>query len=275
MIDPQGQANKWVKNKEKVNKLSVIKLSDNNYTRVLENCLQFGNPCLLENVEEELDPILEPILLKQTFKTAGVDFIKVGDQIVEYSGDFKLYITTSLRNPHYLPEISVKVTLLNFMITPSGLEDQLLGIVIAKEKPALEEKKNELILEGAANKRNLKEIKDKILEVLFASQGNILEDEAAIDILSSSKVLSEEISRKQEITSRTEKEIDDTRSVYKPVAKHGSILFFTISDLGNIDPMYQYSLNWFINLFMHKPQLGRGKMKLGHSQDTGILHLPP
>ncbi|XP_067934548.1 dynein axonemal heavy chain 3-like [Watersipora subatra] len=254
MIDPQGQANKWVKNKEKVNKLSVIKLSDNNYTRVLENCLQFGNPCLLENVEEELDPILEPILLKQTFKTAGVDFIKVGDQIVEYSGDFKLYITTSLRNPHYLPEISVKVTLLNFMITPSGLEDQLLGIVAAKEKPALEEKKNELILEGAANKRNLKEIEDKILEVLFASQGNILEDEAAIDILSSSKVLSEEISRKQEITSRTEKEIDDTRSVYKPVAKHGSILFFTISDLGNIDPMYQYSLNWFINLFMHAIQ---------------------
>lgn len=40
MIDPQGQANKWVKNMEKVNKLAVIKLSDNNYTRALENCLQ-------------------------------------------------------------------------------------------------------------------------------------------------------------------------------------------------------------------------------------------
>lgn len=121
-------------------------------------------------MEEELDAILEPILLKQTFKSAGVDYIKVGDQIVEYSADFKLYITTSLRNPHYLPEISVKVTLLNFMITPLGLEDQLLGIVAAKEKPALEEKKNQLILEGAANKRNLKEIEDKILEVLSSSQ---------------------------------------------------------------------------------------------------------
>lgn len=56
------------------------------------------------------------------------------------------------------------------MITPLGLEDQLLGIVAAKEKPELEEKKNELILEGAANKRNLKEIEDKILEVLSSSQ---------------------------------------------------------------------------------------------------------
>lgn len=58
-----------------------------------------------------MDPILEPVLLRQTFKSGGVDYIKVGDQIVEYSADFKFYITTSLRNPHYLPEISVKVRL--------------------------------------------------------------------------------------------------------------------------------------------------------------------
>ena len=68
MIDPQGQANKWVKNSEKENKLSVIKLSDADYMRVMENSIQFGTPVLLENVAEELDPSLEPLLLKQTFK---------------------------------------------------------------------------------------------------------------------------------------------------------------------------------------------------------------
>lgn len=68
MIDPQGQASKWVKNFEKENNLSVIKLSDKDYMRTLENCIQFGTPLLLENVGEELDPSLEPLLLKQTFK---------------------------------------------------------------------------------------------------------------------------------------------------------------------------------------------------------------
>lgn len=68
MIDPQGQANKWVKNMEKEFKLSVIKLTDSDYMRTLENCVTFGNPLLLENVGEELDPSLEPLLLKQTFK---------------------------------------------------------------------------------------------------------------------------------------------------------------------------------------------------------------
>ncbi len=70
MIDPQGQANKWTKNMEKDNKLAVIKLSDSDYMRTLENCISFGNPALLENVGEELDPSLEPLLLKQTFKTS-------------------------------------------------------------------------------------------------------------------------------------------------------------------------------------------------------------
>lgn len=66
--------------------------------------------------------------------TAGVDMIKIGENVIEYSKDFRFYITTKLRNPHYLPEIAVKVSLLNFMITPEGLEDQLLGIVVAKER---------------------------------------------------------------------------------------------------------------------------------------------
>lgn len=46
----------------------VIKLTDADYIRTLENSIQFGNPVLLENVGEELDPSLEPLLLKQTFK---------------------------------------------------------------------------------------------------------------------------------------------------------------------------------------------------------------
>ena len=39
------------------------------------------------------------------------------------------------------------------MITPEGLEDQLLGIVVARERPELEEEKNALIIQSAENKR--------------------------------------------------------------------------------------------------------------------------
>ncbi|KXZ48211.1 DHC-9 protein [Gonium pectorale] len=249
-IDPQGLANKWIRNMEKDAGLQVIKLTDPTYLRTLENAIQFGKPVLLENVLESLDASLEPLLQKQTFKQGGAVCIRLGDATVEYSEDFKFYMTTKLRNPHYTPELCTKVALLNFMTTPEGLEDQLLGIVVAKERPDLEEEKNKLILVGAENKKRLKEIEDEILRVLSSSEGNILEDEEAVNILQSSKVLSDEISEKQQVADVTEAKIDEARAGYKPVAHHSSLLYFCVTDLANIDPMYQYSLRWFIDLFI-------------------------
>ncbi|NXM23807.1 DYH7 protein, partial [Oxyruncus cristatus] len=251
MIDPQGQANKWVKNFEKENRLNVIKISDTDYMRTVENCIQFGTPLLLENVGEELDPSLEPLLLKQTFKQGGMECIRLGESVIEYSSDFKFFITTKLRNPHYMPELATKVLLLNFMITPEGLEDQLLGIVVAEERPDLEEERNALIVQSAANKKSLKEIEKKILETLHSSEGDILEDETAIQVLDSAKVMSNEITKKQQVAEKTEQKIAESREAYRPVAQHSAVLFFSIADLANIDPMYQYSLSWFVNLFIH------------------------
>jgi dynein heavy chain len=68
MIDPQNQANKWIKNMEKENSLQVVKQGDNNIMRTLENCIQFGQPLLIEDIEEEIDPLLDPVLLKLIFK---------------------------------------------------------------------------------------------------------------------------------------------------------------------------------------------------------------
>lgn len=74
---------------EKENRLCVIRLSQPDYTRVLENAIQFGLPVLLENIGEELDPILEAILLKQTFKHGGTLCVKLGDSIIEYNNAFR------------------------------------------------------------------------------------------------------------------------------------------------------------------------------------------
>lgn len=89
MIDPQAQANKWIKNMEKNNRLCVIRFNQPDYIRVLENAIQFGLPVLLENVSEEIDPILESVLLKQTFKQGGTLCIKLGDSVVEYNHSFR------------------------------------------------------------------------------------------------------------------------------------------------------------------------------------------
>jgi len=227
-----------------------VKLSDPDFVRMFEQCLQMGQPLLLENVGEELDPILEPILLRQTFKSGGVISINFGDNIIEYSSDFRLYITTKHANPHYLPELSTKVTIINFMITFEGLKEQLLNLVVSKENASLDEERSKLIVQSYENKKKLKEIENNILDVLRSSQGNILDDEKAINILKQSQDLSQDIKDKQMIADETEKKLEEARKMYNPIAFHSSLLFFIIQKLSNVDVMYQYSLTWFIQLFL-------------------------
>lgn len=203
---------------------------------------------MVENVGVELDPAIEPLLQKQITTRGTSKYLKLGDSTIEYNDEFLFFLSTKLRNPHYLPEVSTKVTLLNFMITYEGLSDQLLGILVAKEEPELEQKKSDLVREQADIRKQLAQTETKMLKTLSEVE-DILGDEDAIQVLMSAGVLSTEIAKKEEKAAVTEKEIDDARVGYQPVALKTAGLFFTIQDLANIDPMYQYSLPFFVKLF--------------------------
>eukprot|EP00049_Salpingoeca_infusionum_P016632 m.342064 g.342064 ORF g.342064 m.342064 type:complete len:4133 (+) comp16119_c0_seq2:317-12715(+) len=249
MIDPQDQANRWIRQMEGKNGLQVIKLTDANFLRTLENAIRIGQPVLLEEVGETLDPSLEPVLLKQTFKQGGRTLIRLGDSDIDYDKNFKFYMTSKMANPHYLPEICIKVTIINFTVTQTGLEDQLLADVVRLERPDLEEKRTKLIMQINADKAQLKSIEDEILKLLFNSEGNILDNEQLINTLNDSKVTSSGIAVRLEQAEKTEASITEAREEYRPAAVRGSVLFFVIAKMATIDPMYQYSLEYFKQLF--------------------------
>ncbi|KAL8022251.1 putative AAA+ ATPase domain, dynein heavy chain region D6 P-loop domain-containing protein [Plasmopara halstedii] len=257
LIDPQGQANRFIKNMGKDSSesgLDVVKQSDKGLLKTLENGIRFGKWILLENIGESLDATLEPVLLQNKFRQGGQVVMKLGDTIVPYHPAFRFYMTTKLPNPHYPPETSVKVTLLNFTITPKGLEDQALGVVVHEEMPELAEKKNSLVVANARMKAELVEIENKILYLLANSQGNILDDTELITTLGKAKVTSEDINDKMAEAEFTEEAIDKSRERYRDVAFRASLLYFCIADLALVDPMYQYSLSWFVSLFIKSIQ---------------------
>ena len=126
--------------------------------RKLENAIQFGAPVIYEDANETFDPMLDPILGKQIEKKGSSWCIRLGDQLVEYSRDFKFFITTKLSRPHYSPEVCVKVAMLNFMVTDKGLEDQMLNIVVEFEEPVKYKKRNDFITQKAENEKKLVEL---------------------------------------------------------------------------------------------------------------------
>ena len=109
------------------------------YLDAIEQAVSNGDCLLLENIEESVDAVLDPLLGRNTIKKGK--FIKIGDKEVEYHPKFRLILQTKLANPHYKPEMQAQTTLINFTVTRDGLEDQLLAEVVATERPDLEKTK--------------------------------------------------------------------------------------------------------------------------------------
>ncbi|EPY25664.1 dynein heavy chain, axonemal [Strigomonas culicis] len=249
MIDPQTQANKWIKQTYK-DSLEVLKPSQRDLVKRIEYCIRAGRSVLLENVSEDIDASLNPLLGRQTFFQGGTEMIRISDTAIPWNDKFKFFMTTKLPNPHYTPEVMVRVTLLNFFITPQGLEDQLLGVVVGQERKELETRRSDLIQKNASMKADLANIQKTILRKLEEVKGDVLDDVELIAYLNESKEKTVEITTKVAEAEEAEKEINDTREEYRPVARHAACLYFCCSTLSSVDPMYQYSLQWFVQLFI-------------------------
>ena len=119
---------------------------DSSYLDAIEQAVSNGDCLLLENIEESVDAVLDPLLGRLTIKKGK--YIKIGDKEVEYHPKFRLILQTKLANPHYKPEMQAQATLINFTVTRDGLEDQLLAEVVATERPDLERTKVGVVYGG-------------------------------------------------------------------------------------------------------------------------------
>ncbi|KAG7460462.1 dynein heavy chain 11, axonemal [Solea senegalensis] len=246
MIDPQQQGVKWVRNRLG-SELKVVQLGQKGYLDVIEVALSSGETVLIENLPEKVDPVLEPLLGRNTIKRGR--YIQIGGKLCEYNSNFKLILHTKLANPHFPPELQAQTTLINFTVTPVGLEEQLLGQVVSRERPDLEALKLELTTQQNHFKIELKQLEDDLLSRLSAAGGNFLGDISLVEQLENTKTTAAHIQHKVVEARENETKINEARELYRPAAERASLLFFIISDLSKINPMYQHSLKTFNSVF--------------------------
>lgn len=126
MIDPQGQAITWIKEREPVmrERDAIFTLNTPNLRDCLKFPLENGWPVLIESIENEVDPLFDPILEKQIISKGGKKktIILGGGEPLDFDEKFNLYMTSRLANPHFSPELAAKTTIIDFTVTQSGLE---------------------------------------------------------------------------------------------------------------------------------------------------------
>ena len=249
LVDPQGQGKIWLRTKEQYNEMLVTNLRHKYFRTHLEESLSLGRPLLIADVGEELDPVLDNLLERNFIKQGKNLKVMLGDREMDITDGFYLYITTKLPNPAYSPDISARCAIVDFTVTRQGLEDQLLGRVVKMEKAELEKERSKLAEDVMEMKSSMVELEDNLLKKLSAVQGSIVDDDELIKVLNTTKTTANTVSQKLKIAGETEIQINASREEYRSVAARGSILYFLIVEMSNVNRMYQTALRQFLVLY--------------------------
>ncbi|XP_026191394.1 dynein beta chain, ciliary [Cyclospora cayetanensis] len=245
LIDPQLQGIRWVKQRAHETLVTVSVNRDRWLSKTID-AIRNGDMLLVENLSEAIDPILDPLLSRSVSRKGRTAYIKIAGEDVEFNDAFRLILQTKLPNPHYKPEIAAQCTLVNFTVTPEGLEEQFLAMIVNAEQPDLETSKQALTRKQNEYKVTLAQLEDRLLfELSNANPELILSNTALVESLEETKRMAKEIHIQQAAAKEREEQINRNREAYRRAASEASMLYFVLTRLRSINPMYQYSLDSF------------------------------
>ncbi|CAA9988254.1 dynein heavy chain, putative [Plasmodium knowlesi strain H] len=252
IIDPQMESLKWLINsqKEKSEKLIITDINDSMLFKKIIECLSFGYSIIIENADENIDNSLYNIISKNIIRRKDNYYININDKEYVFHPSFYIILHTQLSNPHYQPEIQSACSLINFTVTPDDLEEHLLSITLENEFNHLSKKRKKLSLLKYDYMCQLSFLQSSILQKLTNAKGDILEDVSLIENLETTKLLSENITKKTEIVKSTEVHINTIINLYRPLSRRGVMYFFILQKLKNIHSFYFYSLEIFLKIFI-------------------------
>ncbi len=229
----------------------VIQLGgDGSWLSHLKLAISEGRTCIIENLGSQIDSTIDPVLKRSIVKKGRSYCIELAGEMIEYDQNFRLFLQTKLSNPHYKPEVFAQCTVINFIATEAGLEDQLLEKVVNNEKPMLEHEKQALAKQQNEYKQELVVLENRLLERLANAPADILSDVALIEGLEATKAAAMEIELAVKKGKETEIQINKAREVFRPAAAEAAMLYFILTHLSAIDHMYRYSLSSFTEYFL-------------------------
>lgn len=251
IIDPASACTDWLKSilsKDKNRPMEVVTNHDPRFSNQVELAVRFGKTLVILEADG-VEPMLYPLCRRDLSHQGPRYVVHIGDKVIDYNEGFRLFLITRNPQPELPPDAAALVTQVNFTVTRSGLEGQLLGLAIQHEQPELEKAKGEMLQKEENFKVQLAGLEKELLQALATAEGNLLENTSLIESLTATKVKAAEIEDALVQSAEASVKLDEQREVYRTFALNGSKLFFLVKSLQTINHMYQFSLSSFIHLF--------------------------
>ncbi|KAK9469716.1 dynein heavy chain, N-terminal region 1-domain-containing protein [Lipomyces arxii] len=241
IIDPTGRTIEFLRKQHK--SLIVTSFLDDAFVKQLESALRFGSPLLVTDAEH-FDPILNHVLNKEYQQVGGRVLIQLGRQAIDFSSSFKLFLITRDAGATFSPDLCSRTTVVNFTVTRSNLLAQSLDEVLKVLRPDIDRKRSNLSKLRTEFMLHLRELEQKLLQALNASEGNILDDDHVVETLENLKVQAEDVAEKMAETEGVMGKIDEMAEQYHLVAETSSTIFAILELLPKLDRFYQFSLDF-------------------------------
>ncbi|EEA07374.1 dynein heavy chain family protein [Cryptosporidium muris RN66] len=229
-------------------KLQSTTFRDPNFPKLLESALRFGSSLIIQDITSSLDPLIYNVLNQETHNHGGRTLITVGDNDVDFSPQFNMYLTTQDPTIQFGPDITSRVTMVNFTVTPSSLFEQCRNLILKHLRPDIDKKRSDLLKLHGEYRVQLRECEDNLLLALSNVHGNILEDENIINTLEVLKKKAQDIQTETLKMESTMQHIDQVLSHYLPLSLIATRIFFTLQHLPAICSFYQFDLNFFYRI---------------------------
>jgi len=258
IMDPEGYAAPWFK---KTGDFLVTTVEEDEFQFKLKQCISAGTSIIIEGIDGfDTHPVIVSLLKRDVVmhavgsgrRKAEKPHLLLGatNEPVPYNPSFAFYFTSAEENPVYSASFHSKVNVINFALTLEALETQLIDTLTNKDDPSVEVRRKELLVQQSELNQELEDLEDQILTQLTLAQGDILDEYEVLDNLSELTLQSKGVCVNVAVVEDEIKQVTLSRDRYRPVAERVAIVFFGLTKLACISPMYCFGLRLFMSLFV-------------------------
>eukprot|EP00698_Gefionella_okellyi_P011213 TRINITY_DN2949_c0_g2_i1.p1 TRINITY_DN2949_c0_g2~~TRINITY_DN2949_c0_g2_i1.p1 ORF type:complete len:3309 (-),score=891.59 TRINITY_DN2949_c0_g2_i1:55-9981(-) len=255
LIDPEEIAVELIHLYEKHNDLTILQApSASDSTVEIDvlssciDCVRSGKPLVLVDIQHKLHPMLAQLLdAHRVILGRQVPKIQLGESKIDVHPNFRLYLTTSEREPVLVDSQRIKMTVIDFVPTSAGINARLNDMVLLAKNPMLFEDLSKAVQHQHQQQRSLAAASNKLLTLLSQAEPAAVDD-AFNKTVRETRDAVETVLKEMSTTERRFAILDDQAEKYRLIAQKATPLFMAMCNVGKLHDSYQFSLQWFCEM---------------------------